>query len=151
MPTPTITQVRAYAHCVRPRCPGYREQEVDAVRREDFYTYAEKGGDLPGIENSFVYLDFADEDERACPSCGQARDLSATARPQYQNISGHDPNGLLDIEPFDPHKQAEIRQQPVADEERQRMESENAELRERLARLEGFVMGQGGQPAGPEE
>lgn len=101
MPTVTETPVRAYAHCVIPVCAGYRQAEVDAVRTETAYTFADNGGDLPGIERSNMRLSFADEDDQACPSCGGARDLSEQARRSYDPLSGHDPNGLLKFGPFE--------------------------------------------------
>jgi phage terminase large subunit GpA-like protein len=139
MPTLTETEVRAFAHCVHPRCPGYQQEEVDAIRSEDSWTYAEQGGDLPGTERSFVRLRFADEKNTPCPHCGTARDLSADKRRQYANLSGYDPQGLLDVEPFDAAKQHEVR-----DSDKERIEAENAELRERLAKLEGFMLGKEG-------
>lgn len=130
MPTTTVAEVTAYAHCVTPRCRGYQQAEVRGILKEDTYTYAERGGDLPGPENSFVYLSFAKEDEDApCPHCGERRDLSLEPRRQYANISGHNPEGLLDIEPYDPRRQAEVAATPPNNEEREKMLGEIAELR----------------------
>src|SRR4051794_39296022 len=98
MPTTTAAEVLAYAHCTEPRCKGYRQQQVMAVRTEDAYTYAERGGDLPGTENSFVRHAFADPAEAICEFCGSPRDISENARPQYQNISQFDPDGLIKLQ-----------------------------------------------------
>jgi hypothetical protein len=144
MPTQTVAQVEAYAHCTQPRCPGYREEAVRGVRTEDAYTYAERGGDLPGIESSFVYLTFANEEEIPCPHCGRPRDISPTSRPQYANLSGFAQDGLLDVEPFDAAKQVEVAGQPVRDDERESMLTEIAELR-------GMVTALLGQSKPPEE
>lgn len=128
---PTITQeaVTAYAHCVQPRCQGYQQQEVEAVREEAGFTYAERGGDLPGTEASFVSLRFADDDKAPCPHCGGHRDLSLTARRQYPAVSGFDPNGLLDIQPYDPGKQAQVAATPPTDSERLALEQEREQIR----------------------
>lgn len=128
MPTQTVAEVEAYAHCTNPRCAGYREEAIRGIRTEDAYTYAERGGDLPGIESSFVYLAFANEEEIACPHCGRSRDIAATSRPQYANLSGFSQEGLLDVEPFDAAKQVEMAGQPVRDEEREAMQEKIAEL-----------------------
>jgi hypothetical protein len=45
--TPVL--VRAFAHCIQVRCPGYAQEEVDAVRTETEYTYADGGGDQQGV------------------------------------------------------------------------------------------------------
>lgn len=156
MPTTTEQKIRGYAHCRAPRCPGNQQEEVDVLKIEDAYTYAEKGGDLPGVETSHVRLVFLNDgiddrpDDVSCPHCGRNRDLSEDPRPNYDPLSGYAQDGLLDIPVsangtrFDPSKQAEI--QAEVNEKR---DAENAELRERLAKLEGYLMGQA-QPETPE-
>lgn len=142
MPTITETPIQGYAHCRNPRCPGSRQEQVDVVRVEDSFTFVERGGDLPGYENSNVRFRFTDEDQSPCPNCGQHRDVTDTARPSYEALSGYDQSGLLDIEVtengsrFDPAKQAELQTQAS-----DKLAQENAELRERLAKLEGYMMG----------
>lgn len=138
MPTITQEKVSAYAHCVQPRCRGYQQEEVEALREEAAFSYAERGGDLPGTEASFVSFRFADDDNAPCPHCRGHRDLSPTPRRQYPSVSGFDPNGLLDIQPYDPAKQQEILQSPVADDERKEFEQERQSFRDEMiaARLE---------------
>src|SRR5690349_4786386 len=104
MPTVTVTPVRAFAHCVQPRCPGAYEVEVDANRVETAYSFLDNGGDIPGIERSHVRAEFVNEADATCEHCGSHRDVSLAPRPQYQPLSGHDPMGLLGMPAFDPSK-----------------------------------------------
>lgn len=101
----TEATVKAFAHCRHPLCPGYGQEEVDAVRTETAYGFKDNGGDLPGIERSMVMLVFADDDARACRNCGRDRELTGDARPSYQPLSGFDPMGLINgsVAPFDPN------------------------------------------------
>lgn len=118
---PTIMsrgEVAAFAHCPKPLCDGYEQQPVTAVREEIGRTYAESGGDAPFVETSTVTLAFAEPGEVACPECGQTREISTQVRQEYQNLSGYDPNGLLEI------KYAK----KIA-----RLEAENAELEDKIA------------------
>lgn len=87
--------VQCFAHCKNPMCPGYAQEPVDAVVTTTEYTYKDNGGDLPGTERSNRDLRFADDEERACRACKQPRELSADARPSYQNLSTFDPMGLV--------------------------------------------------------
>jgi hypothetical protein len=147
MPTITETPVTAYAHCVNSRCPGNSQQEVEAIRAEDSFTYAEQGGDLPGTERSFVRLRFVNDAEAPCPNCGRIRDLSDSPRKQYDgSLSGHDPKGLLDVDPFDAGKQHELRSGNS-----EALETENRELRDRLATLEGMMAAFMSQPPETEQ
>lgn len=150
MPTITNTPVRAYAHCVNSHCRGNAQAEVDALVEETTWLYTENGGNLAMPERSSVNLRFVNSEERHCPECGKNRDLSASKRTSFDGtISGFDPRGLLEMQAagveFDPARQHELRQEPLADPERERMvalEAENTEMRERMARLEGFMLGQ---------
>lgn len=104
MPTVTATPVKAYAHCRDARCPGYNQQEVDAVREEASYTFGELGGD--GVfthmqERSSVEWKFADVEDAPCPVCSELREVTGSHRPSYQPLSGHDPLGLLSAPKFD--------------------------------------------------
>jgi hypothetical protein len=104
MPTQTVTPVRGFAHCVVPRCPGTYESEVDAVKVTTSWTFIERGGDIPGEENSQDAARFADETDATCEHCGGHREVSLSPRPQYQPLSGHDPMGLLGMPQYDPNK-----------------------------------------------
>jgi hypothetical protein len=116
MPTSTDTPIDAYAHCLNPRCAGYAQESVKALRRETFYTFADLGGDanMPGYERSIVGFHFADETDAACPSCESPRAVTPEARTQYQNLSGHDPNGLLHILPGDAPNVADLQAEIAA-------------------------------------
>jgi hypothetical protein len=103
MPTTQETPIEGYAHCLNARCPGYAQEKVPAIRRETSYTWGDLGGDadFPGFERSAVSFHFADEEQSPCPSCAGAREVTPDPRTAYQNLSGHDPNGLLKIRPGD--------------------------------------------------
>lgn len=105
MPTITDTPIDGYAHCLNPRCAGYAQEPVKAIRRETAFTFVELNGtaegSVPGFERSSVSFVFTDEDNAACGSCGGVREVTASPRTTYQNLSGHDPNGLLNIRPGD--------------------------------------------------
>jgi hypothetical protein len=106
MPTITEAPVRAYCHCRDARCPGYQQQEIDAVREEASYTFGENGGDgvfTHMVESSRVEYRAADEADVACPVCSADREVTGTPRPQYVNESGFDPMGLLSVPKFDAH------------------------------------------------
>lgn len=141
MPTVTEKPVTAFAHCptTRPRpCPGNRQEEVEAVRRETARTYREMGGDAPGVECSWVSLVFADEEQLHCEHCGKARDLSSQRRVQYDPQGEWDPNplALLGAPEFDPARQAEVRQQPLGDPEREAFEAQLAAQQEQMAAMQ---------------
>lgn len=129
MPTITEVPIQAYAHCIDARCQGHEQEQVEAIRKEDSFTYAERGGNLPGTENSFVRVRFADEAESNCRHCGRIRELSETPRRRYDgSLSGHDPMGLLEVDPFDATKQ------PGTD-----VVAERDQLREEVAELRGMM------------
>lgn len=135
MPTITQTPVKAYAHCLNARCPGYEQVEVDAVQETAAYTFGEMGGDgvfAQFVQNSIVEHKFADPEKAPCPGCGSPREVSREPREVYAAQSGHDPMGLLAMDPFDAQKQAQVAQASAAfvksDEEIE------VEIRERLRR-----------------
>ena len=133
--------VTAYAHCVRPLCPGNQQQPVPAVREELGVTYSERGGDLGFIEQSHVTLRFADNTDRTCPACGGPRDLTDQSRVVYANESGVDPTALVGIK-YNADGTERPEKQWTADQraELDAVQAENAQLRaqaaEFLARLE---------------
>jgi hypothetical protein len=107
MATFTQAPVLAYAHCRDARCPGYAQQQIDAIREEASYTFGD--GDRLGagvlqntIERSHVEYHAADDADVPCPACGASREVTGTPRPQYVNESGHDPMGLLALQPDQP-------------------------------------------------
>jgi hypothetical protein len=103
-------------------------------------------------ERSMRHLRFADPEQSHC-ECGANRDLSETPRIQLDD-SGHDPGALLDIAPEmrDPEGFRKGSGHTVIDDSRQvALEAENNDLKERLARLEGYVMGQQSQEPVVEE
>lgn len=120
MPTAVATEVRAYAHCINPLCPGYGQEEVPAISTETSFTFRDHGDNSAlgsMVFRSFVELRYAvDADEEtnrdeyveqyraaaACRTCERPRELTATQRPTYLPLSGHDPMGLLGAPAFDP-------------------------------------------------
>jgi hypothetical protein len=139
MPTLTETPVDAYAHCVEPRCQGTNQEPVKAIRKETAHTYRERGGDMPGIEASWVVLAFENEDEINCPHCGRTRELSVEQRKTYAALSGHDPMGLLGAPKFDAKKQRELRSEIESkgiDPDTEALRQQNEMLMKRLAALE---------------
>lgn len=97
MPRISEVEITAFAHCPNPRCEGYTQREVPAISRTVEHTYVEKGGDMPGVETSQVYIHPCDEE--LCPSCGKTCEITDQRRVRYDNLSGHDPNGLLAYTP----------------------------------------------------
>lgn len=99
MPRTTPEDIIGQAHCRNPRCVGYSQQEVKAVKETVDHTYADGGGDMPGVEKSMVYFRFADPDDIPCPECRQDREVTDQKRRVYQPLSGHAQDGLLQYKP----------------------------------------------------
>lgn len=152
----TETPVKAYAHCVNSRCPGNAQVEVAAVQTETIYSFQDTGGDgmFAHPERTIIRFRFEDGDESRCEHCGANRDLSETPRLQLDD-SGYDRMALLDIEPDmrDPesYKKGGGGHVVIDDDRTTALESENADLRERLARLEGFMLGKQDSEAESED
>lgn len=130
MPIITEEPTRAFAHCRNARCPGYAQEEIDAIKEETAFTFGDLGGD--GVfthmtERSTVGFRFADPDDGPCPGCHEVREVTGTPRPAYQPLSGKDPMGLLHAQPFNPS-------QPVPDRTSE-LEGQIAEMREQMAEL----------------
>lgn len=127
----TETPIDGYAHCTNARCPGYQQVEVPLVRTVTEHRYVDSGGDMPGIEKSFVRFRFANDADRHCPHCSTKdkkihRDCGDEPRPSYDPLSGKDPMGLLSIKP------GAALQDPKMIE----LENTNAALLKRLEALE---------------
>lgn len=138
MPMATETPVKAYAHCQDGRCGGYLQQEVEGIRTETVWTYLDHGGDMPGIESSTQMVRFADESDAVCSFCAGPREISEQVRPEYPNISGHDPMGLFEFRGKTERELAEMRHNRELDAVKQEvvideMRREMAELRAMLA------------------
>jgi hypothetical protein len=88
---------------------------------------------MPGVEKSQVYIEFADEGDAACRSCGAQRSVTDKPRPTYQPLSGHDPNGLLYLSGFNPVRQAEMARDSELDELKQQVAALTAALESRAA------------------
>lgn len=129
MATLTKTPMDGFAHCVDARCPGYQQERVPVVRHLTEHRYVDNGGDLTGVEKSFITFAFADDEDRHCKHCGRHRDATDEERPVYDPLSGKDPMGLLHIKPGTALKDPAV----VA------LEGERDELLKRLEALEAKV------------
>lgn len=119
-----------YAHCPDSRCQGNEQEVVDAVVTIVEESCLSRGGGGTGaqiIENTREHTRFKNLEDADCRYCGRLRELSAQERPVYQNLSFHDPYGLLKAPKFDPN----VRNTP-ADEA---MAAEAAELRRQIAEM----------------
>lgn len=137
---PTVmsrNEVQAFAHCTNIFCPGHDQVPVTAIRQELGYTYLENGGDLPFVEKSTVSLEFANPDDVQCPSCERVRELSDQPRVDYENLSGHDPRGLVGIKYRSDGSEREDGEylQEQNEERFKALEEQNAAL---IARLEAM-------------
>lgn len=133
MPTVTETPVKGYAHCRNARCPGYQQEEIDAVREEKSFTFGDGGGDgvfTHMIERSMVAFLFANPEDAPCPSCREPREVSGDPRPSYQPLSGHDPMGLLQFGGFDPSMVV-----PPGEDKTAELEAKLAQMQEQMAAL----------------
>lgn len=95
MPTVTEKTVNAYASCHDPRCGGYKQEPVQAIYTLTEFSYADFGGDVPGIERGTELIRFADVADAECRICGEPRFVSEQVRPIYPNMSGVAQDALL--------------------------------------------------------
>jgi hypothetical protein len=121
-----------YLHCTDPRCGGILQEEVDGYAEETAWMFTENGGDIPGVERSHVHARVANAEDVPCPYCDVPREASLKPRPQYQRLSGHDPNGLLKFRGFDPAKP--VLQAGADPAELDALKQQIAELRDLVAK-----------------
>jgi hypothetical protein len=128
MPTVVENTVRGFASCADPLCPGYEQEQVDVVRREQQFSYLELGGDLPGIERSVISAPaFVDAADATCGHCGRDRFASLESRPEYPRSSGQDPLRLLNMT-----NDQQVRDMTISSAEQR---AELAELRAEVAEM----------------
>lgn len=131
MPTAMQQTVQAYAHCQDAQCLGYRQEIVEGVRTTTEFTYLDSGGDMPGVEKSNERVTFVNDEDIPCPHCEKPRAIGEQQRPEYPNISGHDPMGLFE---FKGRTEGEIRDiRHAAEVDKLTRDSEAAELKTQLA------------------
>lgn len=150
MPTITKENVQGYAHCRDSLCEGNAQDPVSGVRERSDTTYAEVGGDMPGIEKTVFRLEFADAGDVPCPVCGVDREIADQVRPVYPSmVSAFSPNNTDQRFLLQLQRAGKI----VAPGEQAAGASEEvAELRRELAELRGFIKGQhAAAPAPPTE
>lgn len=76
--------VHVYVHCYNEGCILYHnlqeninnEEKLPGIREETSFTYADRGGDMPGIENTHVRFLPQDMSKMECSECGQATNVS---------------------------------------------------------------------------
>lgn len=138
-PPPNIREdvVDAWAHCNNPRCEGYGQRPVRAVRTIVEHTVGSRGGDgifAMVVENTNEYLRFADETEIPCEHCGRERSVTLQERPEIPVLSGFPQDGLLGAAKFDPAIKFTVEDQAHAEE--------MAEMRREMAELKAMLKGQ---------
>lgn len=146
--------VRAYAFCQNAQCLGYQQEPVEGIRTVTEWTYLDLGGDMPGVERSTETVRFADESEAVCSHCEAPRAISEQLRPEYANISGHDPMGLFEFKGRTEGELREIRHNRELDEltrahEAEKRDREIAELRTAVAELTAALSDKANKP-GPK-
>ena len=150
---PTITQelVQGFAHCRNSLCDGNEQEAVDALRERSDTTYAEVGGDMPGIERTTFRLTFANVEDTKCETCLEDREVSDQVRPVYPSMvsafgaNSTDQRFLLKLQQSGkiraPGDQTDLGTSDA-------VERELAELRRELAEMRGFAAGQAGSALG---
>jgi hypothetical protein len=101
---PTVTEelVDAWAWCQALDedglpCEGLKQRRVRGLRRTTVKTYADSGGNIPGAENSFSFVWFADESDMVCDFCGAANaGISEQERPVLARVH-HDADKLFEM------------------------------------------------------
>lgn len=76
--------VYVYKHCYNQACVLYHnlqesidhEEKVPGFREETSFTYADRGGDMPGVENTHVRWLPQDESHMECSECGTPTNVS---------------------------------------------------------------------------
>lgn len=131
MPTVTTETVDAYASCRDGRCPGYKQQPVQARETVTEFTYVDLGGDVPGVERSTTLIAFADPRDETCEVCGGSRLVSTQERPIYPNVSGQPQDALLHVN----HQSERVRDIELQDARRTAEMAQMRESMERQARL----------------
>lgn len=98
MPAVAEDLIQGWASCRDGRCPGYKQQQVDAIMTTTAFSYVDLGGDVPGIERESILIRFANrEQDESCPVCSEPRLVSDQVRPIYPNISGVPQDALLHV------------------------------------------------------
>lgn len=137
MPTVTTEVLAGFAHCENPVCAGNKQERVDVVRTNTAWTYADSGGDLPGIEKTFEMFACADEQNIACGVCGRPRAATLQERPVYQSF--HDPNFLTKL-------QAGLVEMVDGVAKMKEQDGAVAAMQAQIAQLQAMLLAQGGEP-----
>lgn len=134
----TFEDVFVYVHCINPNCESFHdlheglkhELKVPGLRNETMYTFADRGGDLPGPENSHVSWACLEADDAVCPDCGGNRNVS------------HDPSREIqrhNLGPGDGLKGMERAAALALSKSNQHTDSEVEALKAQVAELTGLV------------
>lgn len=76
--------VFVYKHCYNQACLKYHnlqenidfEEKIPGMREETSFTYADRGGDMPGVENTHVRWLPQDETQMVCSECDSPTNIS---------------------------------------------------------------------------
>jgi hypothetical protein len=119
LPTSTETRETLFKHCNDPLCRGHAQKPIPGVVTENSWTYAERGGDLPGVENSTRTYRPENEADYGCHVCGRPASVTDQVRPVYDNLSGHPASESVKY--FGTYRAGEARSAEV-DEQLERLE-----------------------------
>jgi hypothetical protein len=133
--------VFVYVHCYNQVCPLYHnlqealdfERKVPGIREETQYTYLDRGGDMPGIENTHVNWLPADPQDAICPECGDACNVSQNQSYKLQQFGVGPGMGLKGAERAAAVAAAKVNEANAA------QDVEVAELKKQLAKQQGLL------------
>lgn len=133
--------VFVYVHCYNGACPNYHnlqanldfERKVPGIREETQYTYVDRGGDMPGIENTHVSWHVQDEADAKCSECGDPVNISQNPSYKLMQYGVGPGTGLKGAERAAALAAAKVNEANAA------KDVEIAELRAEMAKLTGFV------------
>jgi hypothetical protein len=133
--------VFVYVHCYDQACPKYHnlqagldfERKVPGIREETSYTYVDRGGDMPGVENTHVAWHVQDDSDSRCPECGGSMNISNNPSHKLAQYGVGPGTGLKGAERAAALAAAKVNESNVA------KDVEIADLRSQMARMEGLM------------
>jgi hypothetical protein len=133
--------VFVYVHCYNAACVKYHnlqenlnfERKVPGIREETQYTYVDRGGDMPGIENTHVAWHVQNPDDVMCDACGMPTNISQNPSRKLQQYGVAPGTGLQGAERAAALAAAKVNESNAV------KDVEIAELRAEMAKLMGFV------------
>lgn len=133
--------VFVYVHCYNQACVKYHnlqvnldfERKVPGIREETSYTYVDRGGDMPGVENTHVVWHVQDPADATCDGCGGAMNISQTPSYKLMQYGVGPGTGLKGAE-----RAAALAAKQVNDANEAK-DVEIAELRGEMAKMHGLM------------